>query len=499
LIATYTVQDGAGLTASSNVVLTVQEPLNRPPDARDDGTDVFNGGTVTTSVLFNDTDPDGDPLTVELTGGPDPSIGTASLSGDQSVTFTAVPGAAGTASIDYQVSDGEFTDGAVLRITVRPCSESTPVAADTFLQTGYQQPIAIDLNNYASNGTIVDVVTPPGLTDGVYTPPAGENGNALITYSVVNSCRQRATGRVTIDVNQDPVVTAKTISVGRGVVVELPVSDLATDAEPLTVVSNEGAPSWVAAESARLVIAPTSATATGVYTWTTVVQDPGGLAGSVPVTVTVTNRPPVATNDSIDVSTGAPGVFGIIDNDTDPDGAHNSLRIRSVPATITFSNGEVGTVVVSAAGRKVTVDPQDGKGSATFEYTVEDIDGAVSAPATVSVTGPRLNTPPFALDQSVAVEAGEVKQVVLEAGDADGDRVAVVNLNDPSAVVIDRDGLTVTIKVAPPGIYTFTYQVEDDLDSSRVATVTVTASPPATTTTSTTTSTTTTTLAPVTT
>ena len=496
-IATYTIQDGAGLTASSDIVLTVQEPLNRPPDARDDGTEVVNGGTVTTSVLFNDTDPDGDPLTVVLTGGPDPNIGTAIVSGEQSVTFTAVPGAAGTASISYQVSDGEFTDGAVLRIAVRPCSESTPTAADTFLQTGYQQPIAIDLNNYASNGTIVDVVTPPGLAGGVYTPPAGENGNALITYAVVNTCRQRATGSVTIDVNQDPIVSAKTISLARGGVVEVPVSDLATDTEPLTVVSNEGAPSWVEVEPARIVIAPTSSTPTGVYTWTTVVQDPGGLEGSVPVTVTVTNQPPVAANDSIDVSSGLPGLFGIIDNDTDADGAHSSLRIRAVPATITFTNSEVGTVVVSAGGRTVTVDPREGLGSATFEYTVEDADGAVSAPATVSVAGPRLNTPPFAIDQAVAVEAGAATQLVLDAGDADGDAVTVVNLSDPSGLVIDRDGLTVTLKIAPPGVYSFTYQVEDDLDPSRVATVTVTASPAGTTTTtSTTTSTTSTTVAP---
>ena len=33
-------------------------------------------------------------------------------------------------------------DTATLRITVLPCSESTPVALDSFLRTGYRQPIA---------------------------------------------------------------------------------------------------------------------------------------------------------------------------------------------------------------------------------------------------------------------------------------------------------------------------------------------------------------------
>jgi hypothetical protein len=482
IIAGYTIRDGDGLTSSANIVLTVQEPLNRPPDARDDSTQVVNGGTVTTSVLFNDTDPDGDQLSVTLSGGPDPSIGTASIQGDQSIVFTAVPGASGTASITYQVSDGEFIDAAILRVAVLPCAESTPIAADTFLQTGYQQPIGIDLNNYASNGTIVDVVTPPGLANGVYTPPPGENGNALITYAVVNSCRLRANGSVTIDVNQDPVVSAKSVSVGREQLLEVPVSDLATDAEPLTIFSSEGAPSWVTSESARIVIAPTSSTVPGVYSWTTFVQDPGGLTGSVPVTVTVTNRTPVAAADIVDVSTGTVGVFAIVDNDSDPDGANNLLRIRNVPASIAFTNGEVGTVVVSGGGRKVTVDPQDGLGTATFEYTVEDGEGAVSAAATVSVIGPRLNSPPFANDQAVGVEAFVSEQLVLDAGDADGDPVTVLNFEDPSGVVVSRNGLVVTIQSSSPGVYVFTYQVEDGLDVSGVATVTVTATAPATTT-----------------
>ena len=131
------------------------------------------------------------------------------------------------------------------------------MANDGFLRTGYRQPIAVDLSAFGFNGTIVDVVGPPGYVNGVYTPPDGENGNVAITYAVVNSCRLRASGRVTIDVNQEPVGGPKSITVFRAEPVVVPVTDLATDAEALTITSMTGAPTWVTREASRLVIDPT--------------------------------------------------------------------------------------------------------------------------------------------------------------------------------------------------------------------------------------------------
>ena len=58
-----------------------------------------------------------------------------------------------------------------------------------FLQTAYMQPIAVDLATYARNGTIVDVGEPLLAASGVITPAAGENGNIVFDYSVVNICR----------------------------------------------------------------------------------------------------------------------------------------------------------------------------------------------------------------------------------------------------------------------------------------------------------------------
>ena len=126
-----------------------------------------------------------------------------------------------------------------------------------------------------------------------------------IDYSVVNSCRLRASGSVTIDVNQDPVGPPWSIDVFHGDSIVVPVTDLATDSEALTIASISGSPTWVSNDSALLVISPPLDTALGTSTFSATVVDPGGLSTVVDVSVTVVNRPPVANDDSIDVSDGA--------------------------------------------------------------------------------------------------------------------------------------------------------------------------------------------------
>ncbi len=481
VVATYTVRDPGGLTATAFVTLSVLKPLNRPPVAKDDVNEVTNGGSVSTPVLLNDSDPDGDQLSLTITSGPDSSLGQASAGGG-SISFNATPGASGTASIVYSVSDGEFSNSATLRVTVRPCSQSAPVANDAFLATGYRQPIAVDLGAYSSNGQITDVAGPSGYSGGVYTPPAGENGNVSISYAVVNNCRQRATGRITIDVNQDPVAQATAATLGRGASREFPVSSLAGDREPLTISGSSGAPGWVTTESARIVVAPPIGTAATTYNWTTTVVDPGGLTAVVPMSITVQNAAPTAAGDSADVS-GGPATVGIVGNDSDPDADNGALRIQQIPSSLTFSNGVAGSITVSADQRSVTIDPLGGLGVASFQYTVVDGDGAVSNAATVNVTGAVFNQAPTANDQTVNVNTGVPISIVLDVNDVDGDPLTVVPVDNAAQVVTGVSGTTVTVIATTSGRFTYAYRVTDGRAQSRIATLTIIATPPATTTT----------------
>ena len=74
MVATYTITDADGLTATAAVRLTVDPPLNRAPVAADDRAEVVEGDSVTIDVLRNDRDPDNDPLTLSLLGDGDGSL-----------------------------------------------------------------------------------------------------------------------------------------------------------------------------------------------------------------------------------------------------------------------------------------------------------------------------------------------------------------------------------------------------------------------------------------
>ena len=239
----------------------------------------------------------------------------------------------------------------------------------------------------------------------------------------------------------------------------IPVSDLATDAEPLTIAGLGGQPSWVtiATDGIALDVVPNAAAA-GVYDFTATVRDPGGLSVVVDIRVELVNRPPVANDDSVNASSG-PLMFRPIDNDSDPDG--DALQLQSVPQTITFSNGSQGTITVIGTDQ-LLIDPGSGGGIATFAYTVVDTGGLVSAPATVTV---RVNRPPFADPVQATIDPDVATAVPLVAGDPDGDPLTVTLTGVPSDVVVTVSGLVLTV-TAPAVLRRFPVHVRLHRDRS---------------------------------
>ena len=81
---TYTVTDGAGGTDTATVTITVN-PVNDGPTALDDTASVDEDGSVTIGVLANDSDIDGDALSVTAaTAG----NGSVSIRPDGSLDYT---------------------------------------------------------------------------------------------------------------------------------------------------------------------------------------------------------------------------------------------------------------------------------------------------------------------------------------------------------------------------------------------------------------------------
>ena len=131
----YTISDGA-LSDTATVSGTIT-PVNDAPDAVDDVMNTSQDTPVSLNVTTNDTDVDGDTLTVtEINGSAITAGGAAvavangnvSLAGDGvTLTFTPTGGYTGAIAFNYTVSDGALTDTANVTGTVSSTGgSSTP-------------------------------------------------------------------------------------------------------------------------------------------------------------------------------------------------------------------------------------------------------------------------------------------------------------------------------------------------------------------------------------
>ncbi|MFG6561513.1 Hint domain-containing protein [Sulfitobacter sp. 1A15299] len=112
---TYTVDDGNGGTDTGTVNVTVN-PVNDAPVANDDTADTTGTDPVVIPVLDNDTDVDGDTLSVTDASSDD---GTVTINDDGTITFVANDGFTGDATITYTVSDPDgLTDEGSVTVTV---------------------------------------------------------------------------------------------------------------------------------------------------------------------------------------------------------------------------------------------------------------------------------------------------------------------------------------------------------------------------------------------
>ncbi len=119
----YQISDGNGGTSTASATIFVQG-LNDAPDAVNDVYMVPETGTTVLDILANDSDPEGDPLTVTLLS--QPLEGSVSLAADGTVIFDPgtdflglSEGQTATVTFDYQISDGELTDTATVSVTVQ--------------------------------------------------------------------------------------------------------------------------------------------------------------------------------------------------------------------------------------------------------------------------------------------------------------------------------------------------------------------------------------------
>jgi large repetitive protein len=465
-----------------------------PPVAVDDALNTARGTPGDVDVLANDSDPDGDPLSIpSWTQGAE---GTVVCTGSVCSYTPDDPGFVGVDSFDYTVADGNGgTDVGTVLVDVT-YTNAQPVAGDDILTTDEDEAGQVDVlaNDEDEDGDQLTVVTetpdadhgtvsctPEGLC--TYTPSPDFNGSDSFTYTIEDGAGADDAGEVTVTVtpvNDDPNAVADSFVVTENEQGSLNVlgNDTDIDGDALSVSTSAPAATHgtVSCQAAGLCTYTPDPDFEGSDSFQYQVTDGQGGSDSATVSVTVTpeNSPPVADDETLTTAEDTAGSVNVLVGDTDADG---DLLSVTTPAPAAAN----GTVSCTAGGSCTYTPEAHWHGDDSFDYTVADGRGG-SDTGTVTVTVTSVNDAPVAVDDSltVAEDAQAQVDVLLNDSDVEGDALSVTGSTNGAhgAVSCLPDGTCTYVPVADyAGADTFTYTVSDGVGGTDTGTVSVDVSP----------------------
>ncbi|WP_395355434.1 tandem-95 repeat protein [Vibrio sp. D3] len=436
----YTISDGE-LEDEAQVSVTVNS-VNDAPIALNDATITEEDTSVTIDVLPNDTDIDGDALSIE----------SASVLSDQGqveiidgkLVFTPTENFNGDAEITYTVTDGALTDEATVKVTVNAVNDTPVVESSIADQTLAEDftPYTIDLNTAFSDVDNVDGELSfsvsgnsnvnVSIENGIATisPTADWNGSETLTFTATDLSGESVSQTVNFTVAPVADIVADSAAV---------VEDTPTIIKVLGNDTFEGTDKVVSLDTNN---GPANGTVSvnpdGSVTYTpndnyhgtdsfTYIVTSGGVSESTTVNVDVTpvNDAPVAKDDTATTQEDTAVTIDVLPNDTDIDGEKLSIESASVPK-------EQGTVEV-VDGKLVFTPAENFNGDAEITYIVTD--GELTDEAKVTVTVNPLNDAP-----TIKVDA--VESITEDAVNTDT-VVATLTVRDTDT---PEDQLTVSLE-----------------------------------------------------
>ena len=496
-----TVADDQGAETRGELITTVQEAGNLPPSANGDLFQAHPGETVTLDPLKNDTDPNGDPLSLAAVSGA-PAGATISPDLDRgTIDFRAT--APGSYSFAYTVSDGIATTLGIIRVEVVEATALPPVAENdtAVLPLGGSVLVAPLGNDYDPAGgllsiTSVDASNVPGLEVALIdrhllrvTAPSGLTQTATFSYTVSNGQGEATADVMVIPGAADRSDLPPVLKPDRA---KVRVGDVGT----VSVLSNDRSPAGLNLQvESTLAYDPTNALGTPFVTGNQVRLEAGANPGIMDVTYSVIdsagnrasstvtfevvaasdqNQPPRPRDISAWAAAGQTTRIPVTLDGIDPDG-------DSVSLTGLDSSPQQGSATVKSTWIDYTPN-QNASGTDSFTYTVTDRQGArASARVRVAISAaPSLNQNPVAVPDTVLTRPDRMVTVNVLSNDVDPD-------GDP--LTLEEDGLETatpeldpqvrsssTLQVHTPsqaGTYLVSYTVSDGRGGSARGTVTV--------------------------
>ncbi|MBM5082689.1 tandem-95 repeat protein, partial [Vibrio parahaemolyticus] len=426
---TYIVTSG-GMSESTTVEVNVT-PVNDAPVAKDDIATTQEDTAVTIDVLPNDTDVDGDKLSIQSATVPE-AQGKVEIV-DGKLVFTPAENFNGDAEITYTLTDGALTDQATVKVTVNAVND-TPVVesniADQALAEDFT-PYTIDLNTAFSDVDNVDgelTFSVSGnsniqvaIVNGIatITPTADWNGSETLTFTATDPSGESISQTVNFTVAPvaDIVADKATVVEDTPTIIKVLGNDTFEGDDKLVSLDTNNGPAngTVSVNPDGSVTYTPNDNYHGADSFTYIVTS-GGVSESTTVNVDVTpvNDAPVAKDDIATTQEDTAVTIDVLPNDTDVDGDKLSIQSASAPE----AQGKVEIV----DGKLVFTPAENFNGDAEITYTVTD--GQLTDEAKVTVTvNPVNDAPTIKVDavESITEDAVSTDTVVatLEVADTD--------------------------------------------------------------------------------
>jgi Bacterial Ig domain/Putative Ig domain len=480
---TYAISDGA-LSASAEVTIDVTD---RAPVAVNDSYLLLENHTLTASspsqgVLANDSDPDGDTLTV--TGHTSSADGTVSVNADGTFSYVPTTGYIGHDDFTYWITDGALSAQAEVTIDVG----NPPVAvADSYqimqdhtltVSAAWRGLLSNDTNASADTLTLTLPSTPShgtvsvDTTDGTftYTPTTGYVGTDGFTYAIANPFGSSST-TVTIDVASNPTITV-TQSPPPAPILTAPGSQTNTEGDSVSLDVTASDPNGYALQYAadNLPGGLTINSSTGVISGTVVAESADYNLGIYDVTVIVANSDGGSTSGgftwTIDV---APPIVTNPGSQTNDSGDNVSLQISASqydgdPLDYEATNLPDGLSLDPDSGLISGTVAADAISSTPYSVTVTVTDDTPATPVSTSQTfnwsiGAGNPTPTFTNPGAQFNSVGDYVDLTLNATDPGGYPLTVTDSGLPSGLSIDPGSGEITGTIANSAASTTPYSV----------------------------------------